>query len=246
MSLDPEPAPLSRRWRRSPRRTGSTATSSWSTRCGPPTRCAPASSTSPRDRGPGDPPVATLTLQPTSTWQGHRAGQYVQVGVEVDGARRTTRCFSISSASPGRGEPFTLTLRANPDGVGLGATWSTGPVPARCCTSPRRRASSRCPTRCPTSLLFISGGSGITPVMSMVRTLLRAGTAAGSRSCTTPSAADHQIFADGARGSAARNDIDVHLLYPETGERLLLAERARAAGPGPPRRRHLGLRPGRR
>ena len=46
---------------------------------------------------PGHPPVATLTLQPTSTWRGHRAGQHVQVGVEVPGARRTTRVFTISS-----------------------------------------------------------------------------------------------------------------------------------------------------
>src|SRR5690349_18598076 len=44
--------------------------------------------------------VATLTLQPTSTWRGHRAGQYVQVGVETPDrpGRRFTRCFSISSA----------------------------------------------------------------------------------------------------------------------------------------------------
>ena len=28
-------------------------------------------------------PVATLTLQPTATWRGHRAGQYVQVGVDL-------------------------------------------------------------------------------------------------------------------------------------------------------------------
>jgi len=34
-------------------------------------------------------PVATLTLEPSAAWQGHEAGQYVQVGVEVDGARRT-------------------------------------------------------------------------------------------------------------------------------------------------------------
>src|SRR5215217_4429323 len=45
-------------------------------------------------------PVATLTLQPTSTWRGHRAGQYVQVGVELPGSsKRLTRCFSISSAA---------------------------------------------------------------------------------------------------------------------------------------------------
>ena len=47
-------------------------------------------------------PVATLTLQPTSTWRGHRAGQYVQVGVDLpDSGKRMTRCFSISSASLG-------------------------------------------------------------------------------------------------------------------------------------------------
>jgi ferredoxin-NADP reductase len=66
---------------------------------------------------PGHPPVTTLTLQPTSTWAGHAAGQHVQVGVEIDGARRTTRVFSISSAASGPGERFTITLRANPDGV---------------------------------------------------------------------------------------------------------------------------------
>src|SRR3954447_19439642 len=32
-------------------------------------------------------PVATLTLEPSAAWRGHEAGQHVQVGVEVDGAR---------------------------------------------------------------------------------------------------------------------------------------------------------------
>ena len=51
---------------------------------------------------PGHPPVATITLQPTSTWQGHRAGQHVQLGVEVDGARRTTRVFRSPAPTPAR------------------------------------------------------------------------------------------------------------------------------------------------
>src|SRR3546814_12381299 len=38
----------------------------------------------------GHPAVATITLQPTGTWQGHRAGQHVQLGVEINGARRTS------------------------------------------------------------------------------------------------------------------------------------------------------------
>ena len=61
----------------------------------------------------GENPVATITLQPTSTWRGHRAGQYVQVGVEINGARRTTRCFSISSAESNPGEQFSITVRAH-------------------------------------------------------------------------------------------------------------------------------------
>ena len=62
-------------------------------------------------------PVATITLQPTKTWNGHRAGQYVQLGVEIDGSKRMTRCFSVSSAESRRGGRITITLRANPDGV---------------------------------------------------------------------------------------------------------------------------------
>ena len=92
---------------------------------------------------PGHPPVATITLQPTSTWQGHRAGQHVQLGVEVDGARRTTRVFTISSPDSRRGDRFTVTLRANPDGVVSQATSSSGPSPARWCTSPRPQGELR-------------------------------------------------------------------------------------------------------
>src|SRR3990170_7761087 len=62
-------------------------------------------------------PVATLTLQPTATWRGHRAGQYVQVGVDLPGsAKRLTRCFSISSAASAPGEQITLTIRAHEEG----------------------------------------------------------------------------------------------------------------------------------
>src|SRR3546814_12151942 len=51
----------------------------------------------------GHPAVATITLQPTGTWQGHRAGQHVQRGGEITGPRRTTRVFSVSSHEAGAG-----------------------------------------------------------------------------------------------------------------------------------------------
>src|SRR3954468_10727527 len=131
----------------------------------------------------GEHPVATITLQPTSTWRGHRAGQYVQVGVEINGARRTTRCFSISSAESTPGEAFTITVRAHQEerpgqqrvsrflveeaepGQIVHLSQAEGEFTLT--ESPATPTNNR--------LLMISGGSGITPVMAQIRTLLRDG-----------------------------------------------------------------------
>src|SRR6476469_7388949 len=63
--------------------------------------------------------VTTLTLEPTNTWTGFRAGQHVQVGVEIDQVRHT-RVFSISSsdlAAKLRGDrTFTITVRGDDEG----------------------------------------------------------------------------------------------------------------------------------
>ena len=138
------------------------------------TEVRPASSTSPA-RPSGEHPVATITLQPTSTWRGHRAGQYVQVGVEINGARRTTRCFSISSAESGPGERFThhrARPRRGPPGQQRVSRFlvARGAGPARSLHLSQAEGeftlteSPATPTN--NHLLMISGGSGITPVMS--------------------------------------------------------------------------------
>ena len=64
--------------------------------------------------------VTTLTLQPTNTWLGFRAGQHVQLGVEIDGSAHT-RIFSISSSDL---QPkltgdrtFTITVRGHDEGL---------------------------------------------------------------------------------------------------------------------------------
>ena len=96
-----------------------------------------------------DPPVATLTLQPTSTWRGHRAGQHVQLGIEIEGARRTTRVFSVSSPTraPATGSPSpcgpTRTVSS------LAISWSER-RPARWSTCRRPRVTLCFPTGCPT------------------------------------------------------------------------------------------------
>jgi len=168
-------------------------------------------------------PVATLTLQPTSTWHGHRAGQYVQVGLELPGsAKRLTRCFSISSAASGLGERFTLTIRAHAEGEvskrlvdarpGLLLHLSQAQGEFTLPVSPATPGID--------PLLFITGGSGITPAMSMVRTLLRDGYDGRANRPVTfihyARSERDQIFADElAEIAAADNDVSVHLRHGE-------------------------------
>ncbi|HWJ10489.1 MAG TPA: ferredoxin reductase [Nocardioides sp.] len=170
----------------------------------------------------GDAPVATITLQPTSTWRGHRAGQHVLVGVELPGsAKRHTRAFSISSAASGRGEQITLTIRAHDEGqvssylvrhaeAGQIVHLSQAQGEFTLTESPATPTISR--------LVFITGGSGITPAMSMLRTLLRDGYDGHAGRKVTflhfARSPEDQIFADElAEIAAADNGVDVHLRY---------------------------------
>ena len=166
-------------------------------------------------------PVATLTVQPTSTWRGHRAGQYVQVGLDLPGsARRMTRCFSISSAASGAGEELTLTIRSHAEGQV--SAYLVDAEPGQLLHLSQARGIFTLPVSPATPgidpLLFITGGSGITPAMSMVRTLLRDGyDGRAGRPVTflhyARSEAD-QIFAEElARIAADDNDVTVHLRH---------------------------------
>jgi ferredoxin-NADP reductase len=167
---------------------------------------------------PGHPPVATITLQPTSTWRGHRAGQHVQLGVEVDGARRTTRVFTISSPDSRPGDRFTVTLRANPDGV-VSTFLVERAQPGTMVHLSQAEGDFVLPDRVPEHVLFISGGSGITPVMSMLRSLQRRTHRGHITFLHYAQSPEHQIFAaelEEIRRSG--NGIDLHLLHPELGD----------------------------
>ncbi len=166
--------------------------------------------------------VATLTLQPTSTWRGHRAGQYVQVGVELPGsARRLTRCFSISSAASAPGERFTLTIRAHDEGqVSKFLVHRARPGQVLHLSQAEGEFTLTESPATPTNrhLLFITGGSGITPAMSMVRTLLRDGYDGHVNRRVTflhfARSAEDQIFAAELAGiDAGDNGVDVRLFH---------------------------------
>ncbi len=106
--------------------------------------------------------TTTLTLRP-GRWAGHVAGQHVRVGIELDG-RIATRTYSISSSADRRDGAITITVKAQGrvsnalTAAPVGAHVTLG-EPAGDFVLPAAR-----------QVLFLSGGSGITPLVSMVRT----------------------------------------------------------------------------
>lgn len=117
--------------------------------------------------------TTTFVLAPGRAWPGHRAGQYVPVEVELDGVR-TRRCYSISSGASAAGaRRIAITVRRVPGGrvsPWLHENLRTGSIvrlgaPAGDFVAPMEA----------TPLLLVGGGSGITPIMAIVRELAERG-----------------------------------------------------------------------
>jgi ferredoxin-NADP reductase len=116
---------------------------------------------------------ATVTLRPNDAWAGFRAGQFVRVGLEIDGVRRT-RTFSPAGAEQTGHDQLELTVTAHPDGVVSGHIVDTV-TPGAVVHLGAAQGEFVLPVPRPRRLVLISGGSGITPVMSMLRTLCAEG-----------------------------------------------------------------------
>ncbi|MCX4098129.1 ferredoxin reductase [Nocardia sp. alder85J] len=110
----------------------------------------------------------TLRLRPTRRWAGHRAGQYVSVSVVIDGVKHT-RCYSPVTVE-GAGRELELTVRAHPDGLVSRHLWRNARAGMVLDLTPAA-GTFVLPSPRPERIVLISGGSGITPVLSMLRTL---------------------------------------------------------------------------
>lgn len=110
----------------------------------------------------------TLTLRPNRAWGGFEAGQYVAVGVEINGVRRTRTYSPVGSAHNRR--ELELTVTEHPGGLVSGhllRAARTGSIVHLA----GAQGMFTLPSPRPERLVLISGGSGITPVLSMLRTL---------------------------------------------------------------------------
>jgi stearoyl-CoA 9-desaturase NADPH oxidoreductase len=113
------------------------------------------------------PRSVTLILEPNRAFTGFRAGQHINLTVEIDGRRRT-RCYSPASAENARFIELTI---GRHDG-GLVSTYLCDHAcPGMVLGLDSVGGDFTLPDTRPRRILFVSGGSGITPVMSMVRTM---------------------------------------------------------------------------
>ncbi|MEO8797928.1 MAG: ferredoxin reductase [Polyangiaceae bacterium] len=112
--------------------------------------------------------AVTLTLRPGRGWKTHVAGQFVKLGVEVDG-RILNRTYSISSPPERRDGCITITVKAIAGGRVSNALAKAEVGTYLVVDQPQ--GDFVLPDVAPAKLLFITGGSGITPVASMLRSL---------------------------------------------------------------------------
>lgn len=112
------------------------------------------------------PRSVTLTLAPNRAFAGFRAGQHVNVSVDIDGRRRT-RPYSPANADT---DPYLELTIGRHDG-GLVSTYLFERARVGMVVGLDSVAGDFTLPAIPGPTLFVSGGSGITPVMSMLRTL---------------------------------------------------------------------------
>jgi len=117
--------------------------------------------------------TVTLTIEPNRNWTGFRAGQHTQLTVEIDGVRHT-RCYSMSSSAAAASRQFELTVKAHPHGTVSNFLVEHAQPGLVVGLSPAQGEFTM-PELRPSRLLLVSGGSGITPVLSMLRTLCEEG-----------------------------------------------------------------------
>ncbi|GAA3385148.1 ferredoxin--NADP reductase [Cryptosporangium minutisporangium] len=99
----------------------------------------------------------------------HKPGQFLTVRVPVDPAA-VARCYSLCNAP---GDPLTITVKRTADG--FGSVWLCSHVTAGDVLEVLPPAGRFTPRSLDGSFLLVAAGSGITPVLGIVRTVLASG-----------------------------------------------------------------------
>lgn len=113
--------------------------------------------------------AATIVLKPGRDWAGHLPGQYVRIGIDVDGVRQW-RAYSLTHGPRPDGH-ISITVKAVPDGV-VSNHLVHQVRPGTLVFLEQAQGEFVLPDDLAgRKLLFITAGSGVTPVIGMLRNL---------------------------------------------------------------------------
>jgi stearoyl-CoA 9-desaturase NADPH oxidoreductase len=117
--------------------------------------------------------AVTVLIKPGWEWPGHQPGQYVRLGIEVDGVHHW-RAYSLTS-EPGRRDGCIAITPKLVEGGKVSPYLFRRVRPGTIVRLGGVEGTFVLPDPLPPQLLFISAGSGITPIMSMLRSLAARG-----------------------------------------------------------------------
>ncbi|MBC9821104.1 ferredoxin reductase [Terrabacter sp. MAHUQ-38] len=111
--------------------------------------------------------AATIVIRPGADWAGHVPGQYVRIGVDVDGVRQW-RAYSLTHGPRPDGH-ISITVKAVPDGL-VSTHLVRESRPGTLVHLEQAQGEFVLPGD-GGRFLFVTAGSGVTPVIGMLRNL---------------------------------------------------------------------------
>jgi ferredoxin-NADP reductase len=115
------------------------------------------------------PTATTILIKPGYRWSGHKPGQYVRIGIDIDGVRHW-RAYSLTS-DPYREDGLISITPKKVDTGKVSPYLVSKAKPGTIVSLSNIEGEFVLPDPPPPKLLFISAGSGVTPIMSMLRHL---------------------------------------------------------------------------
>jgi stearoyl-CoA 9-desaturase NADPH oxidoreductase len=115
------------------------------------------------------PDAATVLIRPGYRWEGHDPGQYLRIGLDIKG-RRHWRAYSLTSDPERPDGCISITVKNVDEGTVSPYLVRRG-RPGSIVSLGGVEGDFVLPDELPRKLLFVSAGSGITPIMSMIRSL---------------------------------------------------------------------------
>jgi ferredoxin-NADP reductase len=115
--------------------------------------------------------AATVVVRPSFPWPGHRPGQYLRIGAELNGIRHW-RAYSLTSDPDHPDGVISITVKHVESGL-MSPFFTRRVEPGAMVFLGDVEGEFRLPSRPPERALFISAGSGVTPIWAMLRELER-------------------------------------------------------------------------